>query len=105
VSLGDQSVLDTTVNPSISNVTYARPYLVSLPSSFADGKLTLLSPGVAGSGTPNLGNLSPAAGGDNPGATGNPANLSPSAGADNPAKCANSFLDGDWAKPAGEQCK
>ena len=64
-SLGNESTQDTTVNPSIANVSYARPYLVSLNSSIAQGKLTMLSSGgpTGGSAT-NLGNLSPAAGGD-----------------------------------------
>jgi hypothetical protein len=95
------------VDPSLSNVTYARPYLISLPTSFADGKLTLLAPGAGESASPtNLGNLSPAAGGDNPGATGdNLGDLSPAAGGGNPDRCANAFLDSDWAKPPSERCK
>jgi hypothetical protein len=102
-SLGDETVADTTVDPNISNVTYARPYLVSLPTSINDGKLTLLASsstvGVNGSPT-NLGNLSPAAGGntsfdDNLGA------LSPSAGgsiAGGPSgiNCGNAYLDHKW---------
>ena len=103
VSLGDQTVVDTTaVNPDVSNVTYSRPYIISLDNSFASGKLTLLAPaaggGYSGNSPTNLGDISPAAGGNNPGS------LSPSAGGSNPSKCANSFLDAGWAKPSTDQC-
>jgi hypothetical protein len=98
VSSGDETDKDTTVDPSLFNVTYARPYIVSLPTSFADGKLTLLAPAAGGdyvgNSNTNLGSISPAAGGDNPGA------LSPSAGGNSPSKCANAFLDDGWAKPS-----
>ena len=70
---------------------------MSLPTSVAEGKLTLLAP----SGSTNLGNLSPAAGGDSD----NPASLSPSAGGNAADKCANTFLDAGWAGPAALLCK
>jgi hypothetical protein len=117
-SLGDETVNDTVVDPSVANVTYARPYLVGLSTSITEGKLTLLS-ATSTTGSPtNLGNLSPSAGGSDsvygddlgslsPSAGGNPAyednlgNLSPSAGgsiAGGPsgASCANSYLDNAW---------
>jgi hypothetical protein len=110
--LSNETVVDTTVNPNVSNVTYARPYLVSLPTSISDGKLTLLasSSTVAVNGSPtNLGNLSPAAGGstsfdDNLG------ELSPSAGgslAGGPSgvNCGNAYLDHKWLDdPRLAQC-
>lgn len=102
-ALSNETVVDTTVDPAVANVTYARPYIVNLQTSITDGKLTLLAGsntvGVGGNLT-NLGNLSPAAGGntsfeDNLGA------LSPSAGgsiAGGPSgvNCGNAYLDHKW---------
>ncbi len=94
-SLGSETVLDTTVNPLVANVSYERPYTVSLPVSFADGKLSLFA-----QNTTNLGNIAPAAGGNNP------ADLSPSAGGtSNSIACANAYLDMQWAvSPAQRPC-
>jgi len=109
-SLGDETVNDTVVNPREANVTYERPYLVNLPTSLAQGKLTLSSSsGAAGSPT-NLGNLSPAAGGDMANnEQDNLGSLSPSAGgsiADAPSSigCVNAFLDSAWFGDQAHRC-
>ena len=102
VSLGDESVRDTTVNPSVSNVSYERPYRVDLPTSLEGGALTLLAPsaGPSAAAAPSansLANLTPSAGGDNAAASGNLADLTPAeGGSDKMANCANSFLDKAW---------
>jgi hypothetical protein len=117
-SLGDETVRDTTVNPSIANVAYERPYRVSIQKSVNEGSLTLLSPSA---GTPSgnvrsanavspdsLANLSPAAGGNNNAAPSSElADLSPSAGGEGSkaVKCANSFLDSAWMNdPTMSKC-
>ena len=96
---------DTTVDPSISNVQYSRPYLIYLPTSFADGKLTLLDhTGANGGhgGLTNLGGLNPSAGGDEPQdkkkhhKKADLNDLSPAAGGEETTAGANSFLDGGW---------
>jgi hypothetical protein len=108
-SLGDETVRDTTVNPTIANVAYERPYRVSIQKSMSEGSLNLLSPsaGTPSGNTPTvnagspdaLANLSPAAGGkNNNAAPSDLADLSPSAGGEGSkgVKCANSFLDNAW---------
>jgi len=116
-SIGDETVHDTVVDPNVANVTYARPYLVSLANSVEEGNLTLAAPNAAANAAAanpvNLANLSPAAGGSpeslanlSPSAGGDAqalADLSPSAGGTtaNTTSCANSFLDSAWLSDPG----
>jgi hypothetical protein len=99
------------VNPGIANVTYARPYLVSLNDSIASGKLTLLNPsaGDPGNSITNIGDLSPAAGGnyqdDVLGSLSPSAGGSLAAGGPSGVNCANAYLDHKWLDdPALRQC-